>query len=150
MAKVIIDCNATSMEWFREIITLLANSDSVIFVVSTHEKYINELKMNSALMNLIKRFNSYGDRVQSVTHERLEHWMGYLEDRNEWRSCSACDDPWAFALVREKSVRYIFSSDSRMANCRDRIRPHIDSRFCRFVIISTLNSFNDHQVSILR
>ena len=141
MAKIIIDTNANSMEWFRDIVSEIINSRNIILITTSHSLFLNEIKKNQKMLEIYQRLASI-NKAEVITSDRIETHLTYLKTHSSWTSCSACDDPCIFAMVYEKNVPYVFTSDRRIAACRRVLKMHVDNKYSRFVLITSKNNFN--------
>lgn len=149
MSRVLIDVSALSLSWFKsEAWPELANAKGVVFLYSEHAKYSEEVKKTPALLYFLKLMGEKGRRLD-VDKERCENLSSALEANAAWKGEGACDDPHLFSIVHEKPSAYVFTSDHRIAKCRNCIRRHVSKEYCKFKTITRQKAYSAHRRSII-
>lgn len=80
--------------------------------------------------------------------EKVESHIKYLTSLMAWEKEKDCDDPHIFALVFEKPVDYVLTSDQDIANCRKCMNEVVDNRYCQFRLISSEANYKLHKSKI--
>lgn len=147
MAKVVVDVNVFSTEWFPELLEKLFKRKSVYVVYAELPKFKDESERVTKYLTMIKRFSAVG-RVEIVQRDELSEIVNEILGLDVWQNCRACDDEHIFALIGARNVPYLFSTDRRIASCRNRIKGHVDGRCCQFSLISRKSNFDTHEAKI--
>lgn len=151
MAKTIVDSCILSQPWFvRDVLPALVKEPKVLFVFTSHQKMMDEVNRNKEhYLRLYKETGAAKRRID-VPIDAVDASIQKLEANATWQANAAdCDDPHIFALVAATAAKYVFSTDSRMGNCRDCVRNSIKSRFCRFKLISSQALYTQHKGAIV-
>ena len=149
MARVIIDTCITSEDWFKnEVVKELVAADKVEFVYSNHKKFLGEMSRNSKLLTLIKLMRDKG-RCKLVSAEDCGALVDNLEQTQCWANEAACDDPHIFAVVALLPTRYVFTADTRMAQCRAAMRNKLKAKYLNFIVVGTPKVYKRHREKIL-
>ena len=149
MAHVIIDRSIFSHEWFRPVRGELLKNRNVRIIYSKAYEAFDSIRNYRDLFEYFKAAHKLNKR-EDVDYEQCAIQIDFLRQHQAWLSNSTCcDDPHIFSLVYLKSCRFVFSMDHRLAACRDAINPYIKSEYCRFIIISSPDTYTKHRQSII-
>lgn len=154
MARVFIDAHMFSEGWFKDILQELIGCQNVEFVYANVTKLNAEMsKVRQALeflkiAGVLKKPDKSPRRIEASPIE-VEKQQTLLESMKCFTKCADCDDPHIFALIYVKPTPYVFSKDARMARCRDEINKTVESRYCKFIVISTAQTYAAHRHSVL-
>lgn len=154
MARIFIDAHMFSEAWFPEILREMIASNRVTFVYGEIDKLTIEISKVRQALNFYKAVKNLKtadncSRRVDAARDVLEARCDILSNERCFVDCTDCDDPHIFALIYVKPTRYVFSRDARMARCRDTINPYVESRYCRFRVISTEAVYRSHRQRIL-
>ena len=153
MARVFIDGHMFGDEWFKTILPDLIDNDRVIFSYGKSAKLDGEHAKARAALSFYKLIGGLktadgrkrrddADAVELARHIEL------ISSCDAYRSCAACDDAHIFAIIRLKPTPYVFSHDSRMAQCRGEIIKVVAREYCDFRVISSDQIYQQHKVRI--
>lgn len=149
MARVYVDKSAFNQLWFAPIRAELIRSDNVIFVYSRYVENRDEIYLDRNMLQYYKLAGEKHRRVD-VDPEVCQSHVSSLESNEAWlRRRDCCDDPHLFALAYEARCHYFFSSDTRMARCRDAVRPYVGQRYCNFIVIKNWRLCKSHKSRVL-
>lgn len=148
MAKVILDVSVAGESWFTDRFEELVGESKVVFVYCEHERYLNELMRVPKLLELLKLMGTLGRRADVDASLCAKH-IDEIGAEGAWIAESACDDPHVFAMAYEKPVKYVFTSDGRIATCRNCMRKVLNKRYCSFSLIRSAANYDAHRDKIL-
>lgn len=148
MARATIDASAIGEGWFKNITADLMKLKGVEFVHSLDDKAQGEVERAKKIGQFYLTASKLGRKVITVSAEDANRHIAFLENVEEWKSRTACDDPHIFAIVFEKNVKYVFTGEQRLAECRDCINKKVDNRYCGFSLIRSEEIYNEHRQAI--
>lgn len=154
MARVFIDAHMFGEAWFKDVLEELIRCNRVSFVYGEIDKLKTEIsKVRKALEFFrlardLKDSNNKSRRVDAPLDDINAH-NEYIQNRQCFVDCGDCDDSHIFALIYVKPTPYIFSMDARIAKCRDVINSSVDSRYCKFIVVSNDPTYKNHKHAIL-
>lgn len=154
MARVFIDVHMFAEGWFKSILEELRANKNVTFTYSPIPKLEGELAKVRAAVDFFKAIGNLKDsggasRRDDAPVDEVEHHYNLLETTDCFARCPACDDPHIFAIIYVKPTKFVFSKDIRIAVCRDTINRSLDRRYCRFIVISKVTTYEAHKAKIL-
>lgn len=154
MARVHIDVNMISVAWFTPVLEELIKCDRVQFVVgnsATFKKELGKARKLLQVYRVLRDMRAVGNNLKKLDANiaELERHEAFIAGQSCFIASSDCDDPHIFALVHAKPTKYVFSTDKRLASCRDYINNHVDSRYCKFIVVSALGVYQEHRQAIL-
>ncbi len=150
MARVFVDVNLFSTDWFRTILEAdLVPNKAVRFVYSDDSITSKEHEKAKKAATFYKLMGMQGRR-DDVGKADCEKHQTILQSLSEWQDEGACDDPHIFSMVYNKPTGYVFSSDTRIAKCRDCIRKVVENRYCDFIVIAKGTTYLEHRHDITR
>lgn len=154
MARVFIDVNMFSLDWFKPVLSELVASKSVNFAFSGSAMMTSELDKVRQGLQFYKTAGQLRDtsgrsrRVDASVSE-LERQERIISNQQCFIDSSDCDDPHIFALIYTKPTPFVFSTDVRLARCRDHINQYMQARYCGFIVVSSADVYNKHRQHIL-
>lgn len=148
MARVFIDGHMFGCDWFLEVLPTLLSSKNVRFAYAPSQKLLGELGRVRKGLEFYRRMGDIGRRDDAPQVEAEGH-IRFLTSQRVWVDCSDCDDAHIFAIVFLKPVAFVFTEDSRIARCRDRINSEVSGRYCGFSLIKSSANFKIHRSAIL-
>lgn len=145
MGRVLIDVSVMSASWFKtDALPELERRNDIVFVVGDDVKNTTEVSRVRDLLAFLKLMGDKG-RVERIPKKDIDQQANYIIGQDSWRRCTACDDEHIFALVYIKHIPFIFSTDRRLATCRNTMRRFVDRHYCSFSVISNKKSFDDNR-----
>ena len=148
MARVFVDPNSFSTEWFPAVLDELIKSRKVTFLFSNCEKGIREVqKVTKALAFMQLMFKA--KKAVHADRDRVEQTIREIENHPAFTGCKNCNDGHIFAAIFLHPTRYVFSTDKRMAECRSKISGKVDKRFCQFIVLSSHELYIVHRGQIV-
>lgn len=149
MARVLIDSQMFSADWFASILTEMVDSPKVIFVFSNCEKGIREISKVRKAIEFRKLMIGMRRAKETPSNETEMH-VAELLNSEQFKNCNHCDDPHIMAAIYLNPTKFVFSKDTRMAKCRDHLSGKIDRRYCDFIVISKKGLYFAHRQNILK
>lgn len=147
--RIFLDVCIFSESWFSAALDQMARCETVRFAFVKAGKIEDEYKRLFAALKFLN-IMSQRNRVDFATVSGCSDREEYLTSCISWQNEPACDDANIFSMIVEKPVRYIFTTDSRIATCRDKIRNSVGKEYCRFSLISNESNWRGHRSNILR
>ena len=148
MAKVFIDVGAFGESWLQDKLQELIDCEMVVFSYAATRKFRQEHEKCLKAQQFYKLMGEIGKR-EDANPADVQKNSNYLESLREWKAEKDCDDPHIFALVSVKPTKYIFTTDSDIANCRTCINRIVDRRFCNFRLICSETNYKAHKPKIV-
>jgi hypothetical protein len=154
MARAFLDVNMFSERWFIPVREELLRSKNLVFTFSQSSSFIREFSRCTDGLKFYKlvgelRTSSGEKRRFDVDPARVEEQENFVNSQHCFVNAQECDDPHIFSLIYNKPTRYIFSMDTRLAQCRSIIQNQLDNRYCNFIVISDLETYKVHRQAII-
>jgi hypothetical protein len=148
MARVFVDVSLFGEGWFQVARRDFDTAPAVKLVYAGVEKLEKEHEKALSVKRYFKLMADRG-RVEFLDFVEVQRHIDLLESHVVWRGEESCDDPHIFAIVFSRATPFVFSTDKRIAKCRGCLRGEVDSRYCRFVVISNERVYDRHKRQIL-
>ncbi len=149
MARVLIDPQMFSVDWFSSILKEMVDSPKVIFAFSNCEKGIREISKVRKAFEFRKLMTNMR-RVKETPSNETEAHVTLLLNSEQFKNCRHCDDPHILAAIYLNPTKFVFSKDTRMAKCRNHLSGKIDKKYCDFIVISKKVLYDSHRPRILK
>lgn len=148
MARVFIDSSVVGDSWFKEALVELEGCANVIFVCCFVGKALEEMERTRKLLEFLQRMGQMSRTKQVADPEYSQRTKDVVGSKS-WETSDECDDEHIFAITYVAGKLFVFSKDSRLADCRKLMNAELDKRFCAFRIISSDPTYKKHRDKIL-
>jgi hypothetical protein len=149
MARVTVDASVIGDAWFADISKELIRTKGIEFVYAMDPQTVAEhakAKKLGSLYTLLSKMN----KVIRLSAEAAAPHIEYLESIDAWQKEDACDDPHIFAIVHACGVRYVFTSEKRLATCRDCLNKVVSKKYCSFSLIRSMANYEQHKAALTK